>query len=97
MNNKSQFYLDDDSYKILLGILSKYPNNFYAYGSRVKGTHNTFSDLDICVDGDIDLWLIKDDFEESNLPIKIDIVLKSKLNPDFLELIKDDLVKIKIK
>ncbi|CAG8852651.1 40015_t:CDS:1, partial [Gigaspora margarita] len=35
-------------HEILKKILSKYPYQFYAYGSRVKGTARKFSDLDLC-------------------------------------------------
>ena len=34
--------------EIINSILSKYPYNFYAYGSRVKGTSRKYSDLDLC-------------------------------------------------
>ena len=33
---------------ILQTILTGYPYHFYAYGSRVKGNNNKFSDLDLC-------------------------------------------------
>ena len=38
---------------ILWQILSKYPYQFYAYGSRVKGTARKFSDLDLCYQAEI--------------------------------------------
>ena len=39
--------------KILEQILSKYPYEFYAYGSRVKGTARKYSDLDLCFQEEI--------------------------------------------
>ncbi|CAG8470055.1 6207_t:CDS:10 [Cetraspora pellucida] len=55
----------------------RYPYRFYAYGSRVKGTARKFSDLDLCYQEEMP-WnvygRVKEDFEESNLPFKVDLV-----------------------
>ncbi|CAG8461815.1 14962_t:CDS:2 [Racocetra fulgida] len=63
--------------QIIRQILSRYPYRFYAYGSRVKGTARKFSDLDLCYQEEMP-WNIygrvKEDFEESNLPFKVDLV-----------------------
>jgi predicted nucleotidyltransferase len=53
--------------------LSKYPYQFYAYGPRVKGTARDYSDLDLCIKIMI-IGTIQDDFENSNLPFKIDLI-----------------------
>ena len=58
-------------------ILSKYPYQFYAYGSRVKGTAKKYSDLDLCFQEKIPwniLSHIEEELEESNLPFKVDLV-----------------------
>ena len=34
--------------EIVPQILRKYPYQFYAYGSRVKGKSKKYSDLDLC-------------------------------------------------
>jgi predicted nucleotidyltransferase len=64
-------------YQILQKILSKYPYQFYAYGSRTKGTARKFSDLDICYYDDIPdeiICQIKGELEESDLPFIVELV-----------------------
>ena len=51
----------------------------WAFGSRVKGTAKKFSDLDLVVLGDVPLSLgvqasLAEDFSESDLPYKVDVV-----------------------
>lgn len=50
----------------------------FCYGSRARGDHHKFSDLDIMIEGDEDysrpIIKLKEVFEESNLPIKVDLV-----------------------
>lgn len=41
--------LEQKDFLLLKSILKKYPYTFQAYGSRVKGSHRKFSDLDLCV------------------------------------------------
>jgi predicted nucleotidyltransferase len=63
--------------KILEQILSKYPYQFYAYGSRTKGTARQFSDLDLCYQENIPSYVlveIEKDLEESNLPFIVELV-----------------------
>ena len=40
--------IEEKDFRLLKQILSKYPYQFYTYGSRVKGTARQFSDLDLC-------------------------------------------------
>lgn len=50
----------------------------WCFGSRARGNHREFSDLDLMVESDSDLTReiaqLKEIFEESRLPIKVDIV-----------------------
>jgi len=58
-------------------ILNKYPYQFYAYGSRVKGTARRISDLDICYYDNIsssDITQLEEEFVESNLPFEVELV-----------------------
>ena len=67
---------DFDDWQLLQVILQKYPYTFYAYGSRVKGRHRKFSDLDLCIMEAIDddqLFDLQDDLAESDLLIKVDV------------------------
>ncbi|CAG8456646.1 27239_t:CDS:10 [Gigaspora margarita] len=72
--------------KIIHSILSKYPYQFYAYGSRVKNQAKKYSDLDICFHGKIPwnvLNHIQEDLEESDLPFKVELGLAWKAsNPN---------------
>ena len=84
--------------KIINSILSRYPYTFYAYGSRVKGTAGKLSDLDLCYHEEIPWNVfshIKEDFENSSLPFRVDLVSWKLMGSDFQELIKGDLVLIK--
>ncbi|MCE5319391.1 MAG: nucleotidyltransferase domain-containing protein [Parachlamydia sp.] len=89
-------HIDQRHLKIIRDILSHYPFHFYAFGSRVKGTNKTFSDLDICSMDDIPeltKFYLKEAFEDSNLPFKVDILEWNKISKDFQNIIKQDLTK----
>ena len=63
--------------KIVQQILSKYPYQFYAYGSRVKGVARKFSDLDLCYQEEIPadvLCQIAEEVEQSDLPFVVELV-----------------------
>jgi predicted nucleotidyltransferase len=88
-------HIEDRHWQIVKSILSKYNYSFYAFGSRVKGNPQKFSDLDLCYFGKIpnnELFSLEEDFEESDLPYKVDIISWDKINSSFRELIKKDLV-----
>lgn len=90
--------IEPKDFQLLKQILAKYPYQFYAYGSRVKGTARKFSDLDICYQEEIPLSIIshlREEFTESNLPFEVELVNWKHMRPEFRELIKEDLVSIK--
>lgn len=96
MNNNNLF-MESKHYKIVMDILQKYPYTFYAFGSRVRGDQKQFSDLDLAYDEEIpwrDLVRIETDFEESDLPFKVDIIDLKKSKKEFLDMIAPDLIKI---
>lgn len=81
-------------YQILQKILSKCPYQFYAYGSRAKGTARKFSDLDLCYRDNIPdevVYQIKEELEESDLPFIVELVNWKQMRPQFQELIRRDL------
>ena len=89
-------YLEDKHHKIIQNILVKYPYEFYVFGSRAKGTHKPFSDLDLCTLKTMPILekaQLQEDFEESNLPFKVDIIDWNDISEDFKQFIKNDLVK----
>ncbi|MCE5315947.1 MAG: nucleotidyltransferase domain-containing protein [Parachlamydia sp.] len=84
-------------WEIVKAILAKYHYSFYAFGSRVKGHPKRFSDLDICFFDDIP-WNVRshidEDFEESDLPYKVDVIDWNTCDKNFQNLIKKDLILI---
>ena len=90
--------LEEKHWKIVHQILSKYPYQFYAYGSRVKGNAGKFSDLDLCYQEKVPLSTIsqiREQFTESNLPFEVELVNWKHMRPKFRELIKKDLTILK--
>lgn len=89
--------LDPDDKIILDGILQTFPHPVYAYGSRVKGTHKKFSDLDLCIMDnlrELELFNLQTALEESDLSIKVDIRLWNHMQPSFRNLIQNDLIQL---
>jgi uncharacterized protein len=91
-------YISEDDLQIINEILKRYPYSFYAYGSRVKGKGQKFSDLDLCIiDQTIsvpEVTSLKEELEESNLPFTVDIGFWFMMNKDFQGLIEKDLILI---
>jgi predicted nucleotidyltransferase len=82
---------------ILKLILNKYPYQFYAYGSRTKGTAWKFSDLDLCHQENIPrkvIYQIQEELEESDLPFFVELTNWKQMRPEFRELIRKDLTLI---
>lgn len=63
------------------------------FGSRVTKANRKYSDIDIAIKGnginEYDIIELKDAFDESDIPVKIDINLYDSL-PDFLRKIIDE-------
>ncbi|WNE41410.1 MAG: hypothetical protein AM1032_000150 [Mycoplasmataceae bacterium] len=91
-----ELQIDSKDYKILKNILSKYPYNFYAYGSRVKGKAKKYSDLDICY-YDIprkEILDLNQELKDSDLSIIIELVSWNNMRSAFQENIQKDLILI---
>lgn len=85
--------------KIIQEILSEFPYEFYYYGSRVKGDFTRGSDLDILIKGEKEippeiLENLNLKFNESLIPYRVNFSDYNKINENFYNLIKNDLVKI---
>lgn len=79
-------FLEPKHKAIIEDILKHYPYHFYAFGSRVKGTHHRFSDLDLCYKEAIPpqaISRIMTALEESDLPFTIDLLSYERCNPSF--------------
>jgi len=69
----------------------------WAFGSRVKGTAKPYSDLDLVLMGDQPLPLstmadLAEDFTESDLPFKVDLVDWATTGERFRKIIKGERV-----
>lgn len=81
--------LSDQELKIVADIMKNLPQTV-VFGSRIKGTHKQFSDLDLCVKDpitDYEYELLKEAFEESDLPYSVDLVDYSKIDESFKHII----------
>lgn len=97
-----KFGISKNEYSIILNILKEYFDrySFYYYGSRVKGTFNKTSDLDILIKGNQEMPLknlveLKEKFDESKLPYIVNFTDYNSIDDNFYSLIKDDLVLVK--
>lgn len=77
------------------GILARYApgREARAFGSRVTGAAKPYSDLDLAVCGDRALdfdsmRLLKEAFEESDLPFRVDIIDWNEISEGFQRLIE---------
>jgi predicted nucleotidyltransferase len=92
-----------NEFKKVKDILSEYINfnecDVYLFGSRMKGTHRPDSDLDVLIVDKSTIQpkivpVLEEAFENSDLPYKVDIVIKSRISDEFYNHIKPDLVGI---
>ena len=87
-----------DHLHIVRDILKQHvPNHkVMVFGSRAKFTAKHTSDLDLCIMGNAPLSLsllghLRDDFSESNLPYKVDLVDWYDLDNVFKKIVKRDM------
>ena len=85
--------------KIVRCILKKHAPDakVWVFGSRIKQTANNSSDLDLAIvsQNKIPLQvmnLLKFDFEESDLPFKVDVLDWQNISDDFKKVIKEKYV-----
>lgn len=87
--------LPDKDLAIVTAILQQYIPQYtvWAFGSRVQGRVKPFSDLDLAIIGTEPIsnaleMTLKHAFDESLLPIKVDIVDWQRITPTFQKIIK---------
>ena len=92
MSNENKFIgLDNETAASICRILTQYPEVEAAilYGSRAKGTHKTFSDIDLTLTGEVSvdtLLRIHADLDESDIPYLFDLsVFNALTNPELIE------------
>ncbi len=88
-----------DHWEIVRSILQKYVPQYavWAFGSRAKWTAKEYSDLDLAIITDKPLSLdicasLSDDFSESDLPYKVDVVDWATTTESFRKIIERDRV-----
>ncbi|MCB9492722.1 MAG: nucleotidyltransferase domain-containing protein [Epsilonproteobacteria bacterium] len=75
--------------KIIRVLSALFPDaKIYLYGSRAKGTHREWSDIDLALDAGkklerVDVGEARDMFQESNIPYKISVVDFNGVSQDF--------------
>ncbi|MEQ1533567.1 MAG: nucleotidyltransferase domain-containing protein [Sideroxydans sp.] len=89
--------LNPRDWEIVRAILARHVPQYevWAFGSRTKGTAKEYSDLDLAIitDQPISLALsaaIADDFAESDLPIKVDVVDWATTSETFRRIIEKE-------
>ncbi|MGL4942129.1 MAG: nucleotidyltransferase family protein [Thermoguttaceae bacterium] len=80
--------------KIVIGVLEKHlkTGEVRAFGSRYKGTNRNYSDLDIAIVGDERLAdhtldSIKEDFSDSELVFRVDVLDYHQLADNFRKIV----------
>lgn len=91
-----------DHLQIVRDILQKHVPQYevWAFGSRAKWTAKEYSDLDLCIVSDKPLSFsvlgaIGEDFSESDLPWKVDVVDWATTSPSFRKIIERNKVILK--
>lgn len=98
MSKKNHLFLAPEDWEIFKGLIAEVPCQVYAFGSRVKEVNQKFSDIDLCLLGEIsdeEVVCLKMAFEDSDLPMKVDIKKREELSDAFFESIQPDLFLIK--
>ena len=93
--------ISPENWQIVREILQRYvpDREVWAFGSRAKWTAKEFSDLDLAIIGDTPLSIaltadMKEAFQESALPFKIDIVDWASITPSFRQVIQEAKIQI---
>lgn len=100
-----KFGLSEQQFEILNNLLiqplKKKNAKIYIFGSRARGKHHPFSDVDILFEestkasiSEIELSKIKEALEDSNLTIKVDIVNSKNLAKSFVEAVNREKIEI---
>lgn len=100
-----KFGLSDDQVKVFYDLvvepLKKNKAQVFVFGSRARGQHHPFSDIDVLYVENESFPLsaevisqIKEAAEESKLTIKVDLVNRSSLAKSYVESVEKDLVQL---
>lgn len=83
-----------EEFEIIINILKAHikKGKVYAFGSRYKNNNRKFSDFDIAIDTGEKLSfeflnILKDAFEESDLPYRVDIIDYNNISDKFKKIV----------
>lgn len=101
MANPQKIEISPEEAVIVLAILQAHvPDRpVWAFGSRTNGKARRRSDLDLAVGGDEPLSLrtrsqLAEDFDQSDLPYRVDVVDLADITPEFRQRIERDFILI---
>jgi predicted nucleotidyltransferase len=85
-------HLTEQEHTIVKNILGDYAKDTRVFGSRAKGIHKKFSDLDLCITHTAPLPLeevgrLAHAFTESDLPFTVDVVEYVRVSDSFKKII----------
>lgn len=88
-----KFGLTDKEYRYIhdtvVEPLRRIDAQVWCFGSRVKGTHSTFSDLDLLIEDKEGVFQLIGEIEEnviqSNFPYKVDFVVSSRVASSYID------------
>ena len=92
--------MKDHHLEIIKNILQKYDYSFYVFGSRITDKAKEFSDLDLLYFDEISdstLVILEEEFENSNLPYKVDLIDYNQCDDDFKNIIGENYICIQEK
>jgi len=96
--------ISDKEMEIIMNIIKKYAGDceVLIFGSKLKGTRKKFADLDLAFkcEGGLGLkksGILEDEFDESDLPYRVDIVDYNKTSKEFQKIIDRNNQKILLK
>lgn len=89
--------ISEQERETILSILNRYiPDaEAWVFGSRIKGTFKSYSDLDLLIIGKEKMSInsmgeLREAFQESDLPFRVDLVDWHRISPEFRFLIEQE-------
>ena len=93
---RSRIDITDRDYEILKEIIARYRDqfSFYVFGSRVTGKARKYSDIDLAYKkcGNTSIIKLKNELDESNITITVDLVDLEEIASDFAKLIQSEMI-----
>lgn len=95
MNARLNFGLTNEELDCIKKIFIQHGFNgeVYLFGSRAKGNYKKYSDIDLYLKSRVkmkmgQIFLLKDELMESNLPYRVDIILDDEISTEFRDIIQ---------